>query len=188
MKTLKEFKTKSGEVIKIRPVDEVSLAGVAKDMERGKPLPPMEVVQTAQGPKEIPNEAHPGYKQALEQFQLDKAMYMVAFFIQFGVSIRLTPEQMEEVEEIRENKELLKPGAPENKFNTFLYVTTVCPTMQELFELVETIKGLSSPTAEQVQMHLDQFRPGIPGPADNENTDSPERNIVSIGVHQANPV
>jgi hypothetical protein len=184
----KVFTTKNGEVLKIRPVDEVSLAGVAKDMERGKPQPPIEVVQTSSGPKEIANENHQGYKDALQSFQIEKAMYMVAFFIQFGVQIRLTPEQLEEVEDIRANKELIRPGALENRFTTFIYVSTLCPTMEELYQLVEAIKGLNTPSAEQVQNHLDTFRPGISGQANNEDTDAQKRNIIPFGVQQANAV
>lgn len=181
MKT-KEFTTKSGDVLKIRPVDEVSLAGVAKDMERGKPLPPVEVIQTSSGPKEIANENHQGYMDALSSFQFDKAMYMVAFFIQFGVKLHLNPEQLEEVEDIKANREMLRPGAPENRFSVYLYVTSICPTMEELYQLVEAIKNLNTPSAEQVQTHLDMFRPGVQGTPDNANQDAPERSIFPVGV------
>jgi hypothetical protein len=46
----------------------------------------------------------------------------------------------------------------------------------ELTELMNQITSINNPTAQQVQAHLDAFRPGVQGAADNEDQDAPKWN------------
>jgi hypothetical protein len=163
------FQTRSGEVLKLRPISEITLVSAARQLKVMRPSPPVETVETQSGPVEIANEAHPEYLNALEDFEPLQSMFMVAFYIQFGVFAKLTDEQLEDVKDLQAKKEMVSPGAPENQFLTYLYVTTICTGWGELNELVNAIEALSTPTAEQVQAHLDTFRPGVQGAAATEN-------------------
>ena len=181
MSIKKVFKTKSGIELKLRAVGQATLAQFIKELKTTEPKPPIQTIQTANGPKEVPHETHPDYLAALEDYQLRQGTFMLAVFIQLGVYVKLDEEDLEELRDLQSNLDLVNPGAPENKYLTYHYVSGICPEMEEINALVMAIQSINTPTQEQVQTHLDTFRPGVSGPAGNENQDAPERSLVPVG-------
>jgi hypothetical protein len=181
MSTKKIFTTRGGIELKLRAVGQATLAQFIKELKSTEPQPPVQTIQTASGPKEIPHETHPEYLAALEDYRLRQGTFMLAVFIQLGVYVKLDEEDLEELRDLQANLELVNPGAPENKYLTYHYVSGICPEMEEINSLLEAIQSINTPTAGQVQTHLDTFRPGIPGAADNEDKDTSERSLVPVG-------
>jgi hypothetical protein len=157
-KERKTFTTRSGEVLQIRPVSQLTISNVLSQLTGGVPLPPVQRVETVDGPRDIPNPNHPDYLAALQNMDVKQAFYIIAVYIQFGVKVNLTEEQLEDVRDLQANNELINPGAPENKFPNYLYVSTICDTMEELQELVQAIQSINTPTEAQVAKHVDAFR------------------------------
>jgi hypothetical protein len=86
------------------------------------------------------------------------------------------------VEKRRRKRERVNPGAPENEFDVYVYVSAFCcQSADEIKRLSEAIKALNTPTEAQVQAHLDTFRPDIPWPAIDGNPDPGVGDRVAIG-------
>ena len=172
-----KYTTKSGEVLTLTPVNQMELAPLTRKILELQPQPPVEVVQTANGPKEVSNEAHPDYLRAKTEFEATQGMYMFAALIELGVDVELTAEQEAEVKRRQKKYRKLFGELPQNEFDTYVYVTTLCD-QEELSEIANRISSINSPTAQQVQSHVDAFRvgPGVPGPSDNEDKDAPKWN------------
>jgi hypothetical protein len=181
MSAKKVFTTRTGIELKLRAVGQATLAQFIKQLKTAEPKPPVQTIQTASGPKEVPHETHPDYLAALEDYQLRQGTFMLAVFIQLGVYVKLDEEELEELRDLQDNLELINPGAPENKYLTYQYVSGICPEMEEINALLTAIQSINTPNQEQVQTHLDTFRPAVPGQTDNENQDAPERSLVPIG-------
>lgn len=162
-KEKKTFITQSGEVLTLKAVSQVSLTGIVSKFLVGKPLPPTQTVETTDGPREIANPNNKAYVDMLEALTGREQILMLAFIIQFGVRINLTEDQLEDVRDQQLDNKTLDPEiGEENNLLTYVYVTTVC-NGEELKTLVETILSMSTPTARQVQNHVDAFRPDLSG-------------------------
>jgi hypothetical protein len=177
MKT-KIFKTKSGETLTLLPVTQVELAPLAQKIIPLMPKPPVQVVQTANGPMEVAHETHPDYLAAQEAFAQQHGVFMSAALLELGVDIDFTPEQQAFIDRRRKKIERVFPGSPENQFDTYVYLKMICEE-DELGEILKAISSINNPTAEQVQAHLDAFRPGVPGPESYEDKDAPKWNKLT---------
>jgi hypothetical protein len=136
MKT-KIFKTKSGETLTLLPVTQVELAPLAQKIIPLMPKPPVQVVQTANGPKEVAHETHPDYLAAQEAFAQQHGVFMSAALLELGVDIDFTPEQQAFIDRRRKKIERVFPGSPENQFDTYVYLKMIC----EEDELGEILKA-----------------------------------------------
>lgn len=174
MKT-KTYTTKSGETLTLSGVNQVELAPLAQKILPLQPQPPVEIIQTANGPKEITNENNKEYLAAKQAFELQQGTYMFAALVELGVDIDFTNEQQAAIERRRKKREKLFPGLPENQFDTYIYVSMICDE-EELTEIANGIASINNPTAQQVQTHIDAFRGGVQGPPDNEHQDAPKWN------------
>jgi len=171
------FTTKSGVGLPIIPVSEVDLVPVFTKATGTMPEPPTIIVEG----KEIKNEADPAYLKAKQDFGTGAGFDTMAVYIEYGVDIDLTPEQLKRVKRLQAQRESVNPGKASNRYNIYTYVTTLCPEMEELFKLMTAIEALSKPTMEQVQQHEATFRPGVQGAADNVDQDPGQRSLVPIG-------
>lgn len=173
----KEFKTKSGETFKLTPVSQVDIAPLSQKAMALQPQPPVEVVQTASGPKEVANENHPDYLRAKQEWEATQGLFMYAAWVELGIDLELNEEQQALVERRRKKLKKLNGDLPQYDLDTYVYASSVCDE-DELSELMNLVVSFNNPTAQQVQSHVDAFRvgPGIPGPSDNEDKNAPKWN------------
>lgn len=139
------FTTRSGEELTIVPVPMVDLAPLVRRLETDRPKPP--VIRLADSTEKA-DESHPGYKSALARYDTSQGVTIMAIMIEFGVNIVLDDEQEQTVKRLQAKREKINPGAPENQYEIYTYVSTVCPDMEELGRLIEAITALSVSTAE----------------------------------------
>jgi hypothetical protein len=118
----KTFTTKSGETFTLSPVGQMDIAPFAQNILALQPKPPVEIIQTASGSKEIVNENNPEYLASKQAFELQQGIYMAAAMIELGVDIDFTDEQQAMIDRRRKKKEKMFPGRPENQFDTY----TIC--------------------------------------------------------------
>jgi hypothetical protein len=178
------FKTESGEVLPLCPVNEFDLAPFIKQLTAGAPKPPLETVDGVS----VANEAHPDYLDALQTHNLTKGAYMMALYIEFGLDMELDEAQQASIGRAKRKMERINPGAPENKLDLFIYAKSVCTSAEELTRLMQTIQALNTPSLEQVQDHLDTFRPDVSRPTAHGNQDATERGGVTDRLPETNPV
>lgn len=174
MKT-KKFTTKSGVELTLVPVNQTELAPFIQQYAPTIPQPPVETVQTANGPKEIANENNPEYKAAVQAFELKHGVFMGAAVIELGVDVEFSDEDQARINSRKRKLEKIFPGTPENQLDTYLYIKMIC-TDEEIAQITQSISAINNPTAQQVQAHLDTFRPGVQGPSGNEDKDAPKWN------------
>jgi hypothetical protein len=184
MKT-KTFTAKSGETFTLSPVSQLELAPLAQKILPLQPKPPVEIVQTSNGSKEIVNEKNPEFLAAKQAFEMQQGVYMFAALVELGVDIDFTEEQQAAIDKRRKKRERLFPGMPENQFDTYVYVSMNCDE-DELTQIANLITSINNPTAQQVQAHLDAFRPGVPEPTDNEDKDAPKWNQFQDREYELN--
>lgn len=170
------FTTKGGIVLPIVPVSEVELVPVYRRLKL--PEPPVEKLPNGQ---DFVNKAHPDYIKAMEKATTDQGMYVLAVIAEFGVDLDLTDEQLAQVARYRKKREKTSPGAPENDFDTYLYLLQLGLDINDLTALTAAIQALNTPTHEQVQKHLDTFRPDVSRHTDNGHQDSEIWDSLSIG-------
>jgi hypothetical protein len=178
----REFVTKKGIVLQLQEVDQVIAAKLTLPIEKREPTPPIEIVPAATGTKEFANENNHEYLEALKIYRAEYILFMVGLGIELGVDIELDEEKLKAARKVQTKRETYNPGAPENKFLTYMYVVSLCPTIEEQTNLSLAIGALNTPTEEQVQQHLNQFRPGVSGPSGDENQDTQEQNLLPFGV------
>jgi hypothetical protein len=176
MKT-KTFTTKSGEVLALVPVSQIEIAPLAATIMPLQPKPPLQVVETAAGPREVPHETHPDYLAAKEAFEMKHGIFMSAALYELGVDIDFTPQQQALIDRRRKKLEKLFPGNPENQFDTYVYLKMVCED-DELTQIMSEITSFNNPTAQQVQRQLETFRPDVQGSSHYEDKDAPKWNRV----------
>lgn len=174
MKT-KQFTTKSGEILTLTPVNQVDLAPLRNRIQGLQPQPPVEIVQSAGGPKEFVNEKDPAYLKAKQDFELTNGTYAFATIIELGVDLELTEEQQAGVERRRRKFKKTFGDLPQYDLDVYMYVSSICDD-DELTEIANLISSINTPTPQQVQVHLDAFRDGVPGPTAHVDKDAPKWN------------
>lgn len=182
MKT-KKFTTKSGVELTLVPVNQTELAPFVQQYAPTIPQPPVETVQTANGPKEIVNENNPEYKAAVQAFEMKHGVFMGAAVIELGVDVEFSDEDQARINSRKKKLEKIFPGTPENQLDTYLYVKMIC-TDEEIAQITGAISAINNPTAQQVQTHIDAFRGGVQGPPDNEHQDAPKWNKFPEQLHE----
>lgn len=180
------FETESGETLPLMRVSQIDLIPFESMMSEGAPQPPLEEVDTADGIRLIPNPARQDFKDEMSRFQTKRSVFMIAVIVELGVDIELSAEQLAQVDKARKKLAKIYPDSAsnlENTFETFLYVKSICPTMDELRRLSDAIVSINMPTAGQVQEHLDSFRSGVPGPALDVDQDAAIWDNITVGVN-----
>lgn len=174
MKT-KQFTTRSGEIFNLTSVSQVDLTPLAQKAVALQPQPPVEVVQSANGPKEFVNENHPDFLKAKREWEVVNGLHALAALIELGVDLELAEEQQALVERRRKKLIRLNGNLPQYDYDIYVYISAICDE-DEITDIANQISSINTPTAQQVQAHVDQFRPGVPGPAPHENKDAPKWN------------
>jgi hypothetical protein len=119
MSSSKTFTTQSGETLKLVKVSQGDLIQFQKSFK------------SLSGTNNI---------QGVSESELaDRGVEAMSYLIELGVAIRLTPDQQEDVDYRKAKIERLFPGRPENKFDIYQYVQTLCPTLEEMAELSRAI-------------------------------------------------
>lgn len=174
MKT-RTFTTKSGEVLTLMPVNQVDLAPLRNKIQGLQPQPPVEIIQTATGTKEFVNENHPEYLKAKQDFEITNGTYAFAALVHLGVDLELDEDQQKAVERrVRKFKKTFG-DLPQYELDVYMYVSSICDD-EEMTELANLISSINTPTAQQVQTHLDAFRDRVSGPTINADKDAPKWN------------
>lgn len=174
MKT-KKFTTKSGEVLELNPVNQVDLAPLRKKIQGLQPQPPVEIITTSSGTKEFVNENDPQYLKDKQDFELTNGTFAFATIIELGVDIELTEEQLASVERRRRKFKKTFGDLPQYDLETYMYVSSICDD-EELTAIANQISSFNTPTQEQVQQHLADFRDGVSGPTAHADKDAPKWN------------
>lgn len=184
-KKARVFVTRGGDEIPYTFVSQSDLVPLQSSLDNDKPLPPVEEVDTADGKRKIPNEAHPAYLEALSQFEAERNLYIIACVVELGVNLDITEEQLADITMYQNKLARLLPdvaGRSRTKdFNIYNYVKSICPSIEEQGQLHNAILDITTPTSEQVQKQIDTFRPDVSGTANNVDSGTAIGDTVAIG-------
>ena len=153
----------TGITVMIRKVSPLLIMDIQKEMP--PPKPPMQEVVYGNpddpGAKRVqePNEAHPDYLAAIDKYNLDLEEKIRRFMVKRGVIFTLTPEQKEEIKELREDwkEEFDKDISMPDKL---LYISYIAiGTDSDMEELMDVIMRRSQPT-EAVMSDVKASFPG----------------------------
>lgn len=182
----KTFTTESGVELSLCPVSQIDLIPLQSLLSKGAPKPPVEIIEG----KAVSNEAHPDYLAARETFDANQSVAGLAVLIELGVEVDLTDEQLARIEKGRKRFARVYPhlaSSPEFGWDIYQYVKSICPTMDEIKRLADAIASINSPTAQQVQEHLDSFRPDVSEQAADVDQDAPVGDNVPFRIDRTQP-
>jgi hypothetical protein len=162
---LTTYTFKTGLTVQIKKVNTLLMNEIRKSFP--PPRPPKERVNY--GTKEAPdlveevNEASPEYTAALDKYNQDLEMLTRKILVKRGVIYTLTPEQKEEVKQLREDME--ETGGPElDKDDKLVFIAYLAIGDEDDYtRLIRTIVATSQPTEEKVKENQDSFRGDVQG-------------------------
>lgn len=153
----------TGVVVRIRKVSPLLLLRLREDFP--PPKPPTQEVDYGDGKKKLElNPAHPGYQEALDQYNAEMERRLRSLLIKRGVKLEWTPEMKGEVVEVREQY-LAETGKEMKEDDALVYISYVAiGTDKDLEELLDAIMRRSAPTEEVAAEAQERFKSPVQGP------------------------
>lgn len=142
----------SGVTLQIRRLGPVLANDIRKRMKRNvpKPAPPMQEIDVGGEKRLEPNEAHPEYAAALQEYNADLAMFFIEELVKYGVVCEIDAEEVAQLRAMG--------GDDLPKDDVVLYVTRLAITSQaDMATLQNSILGRFQPTEAAVKSAAENF-------------------------------
>lgn len=152
-KTVEVALPDSGVTLRIKRISPMLLVDLRKNLKRtvAKPEPPMQEVLIGDEKKLQPNDAHPDYLAAMQEYNSELGLRYMEAIIKLGVECEV---DQDEVRELRESA--VGPDLPED--DKVVYVSRVAVTSErDMQALQNAILGRSQPTEGAAQAAADSF-------------------------------
>lgn len=137
--------------VRLRKVSPFLLGEVAKSVP--KPMPPLNTVDYGNGPTQEPNEADPGYLQALEEYKQEVGNRNLRALIHLGVECEVDAAAVQAL-----RTQMATFGVDLDPDDKWVYIVNIAITdTDEIVELRDAILRKSQPTEGAVQESLAAF-------------------------------
>lgn len=163
----KKHTLSNGAVVLLQPCGVFLGLDIQKNANKRRPLPPVQRVNfgTPEAPdyRDEANTSDPDYLDKLREHEADIEERTARAYFRLGVKIEWTDDKKARLEQIRQVMEEI--GDPiQEKDDTIAYLRyVICGDPNVYSELLQAVIGVSQPTEEAVQEHIETFQPEVQG-------------------------